>query len=1141
MCEIIGGLLAAAAPFQITINGTSVAFDRRLSGDRVGQHKVPPISPVNIQITASVSSTVENAVLVDYFPSDWMVLDANGGSVTTHDERYNKIEWSIGPITDSASVSYVLKSPQLTTPPTDYYFYSELRYSGGDAVGEGWRVIVADPTVSDTIDADFAQGIHENTENVGNAVRLIAGYTRGRFTSRVFDLESTSILENLIWTPTAPTLLLQKYDNVGSEPTTLADGSSRKGTVTGGSLTNTRAADSIYENIAEFSAGATSNSYTPTAFTLIDNTRYVSGTIQNVISNDDLYLSLRSFISGENTSSRSRAFIAYRSNTGTFGIQSPKVRSWDGYAWGAEVELPSAGSEIREIRVAVNPVSKLSYENIVVTLSADLYLDVYVWNGSTWVENHNINSSPVRASYPTVNIRPFDIAYEMKSGRALLVYDVNINDATKDLAYRIWNGSSWSEEYYIDLTGLASTNPNFSFIRLASFPDNTSDNIAMIVLDETNSDSLVAIWNGSSWGNFNVLTQTNSTGTYEAIGIAYETNSKHVLAVSGVTTNKSMIWTEFNGVSWSAPTTTAFVATGNVQARYILLNSNPTSDAIMLTIIDTRPGLDTMLWSGTAWGPYTSHDAAIDYSTFRCAYFAWNPTGQSGLLLWGTTAGQISYKQFSAGAWGTASSVVMGTYTHPWFVMMGNPRNITDDNMFLASVAEDASYKLGAVRAGTTGAPVVIGDNTFSNNTLSATWQPSFLRYNLFGAPTEFTQIVEFTGKANAEIWDYVDVNVDSQWTQANVNVTIQLYNYALGRYALSGENGYLSYTSGAANTDENKILSVTVNPENFRDADNNWKVRITGVKATSTPFDLKVDLVQFTAGSRPRYSLAWQQNIENVRTTYDNNNDNYTLKIKGKTSGDLENIGVYVWKNSNNTWEFVENLTSTERTITKILENIGNYVVGNCVYIKYQDWDNTDKDQTTLHLDWVVIEENIFFNSEIKLQIRVSQDNLTWTDNLGPDGTPNTYFTSSPASLENIPEGQYIRYVVYLWSENEILSGGNGPKIENVQIQYILTQWQLIESWTAAVRAPAQWWLIESWTGTVRAPAQWNLIESWTGTARATAQWHLIETWMATVQAPAQWWLIESWTGTVRAPAQWNLIESWTGTVRAPTAWNLI
>ncbi len=130
-----------------TIDPVEVTFDRRLSGDKVGQHKAPPISPVNIAITATVSSQVNNATLADYFPSDWTVTDANGGIVSVYDENYNKIEWDVGAVSGSVSRSYVVRSPQRTLPPTKYYFHSELTYSGGSAVSDDWMVIVADPVV----------------------------------------------------------------------------------------------------------------------------------------------------------------------------------------------------------------------------------------------------------------------------------------------------------------------------------------------------------------------------------------------------------------------------------------------------------------------------------------------------------------------------------------------------------------------------------------------------------------------------------------------------------------------------------------------------------------------------------------------------------------------------------------------------------------------------------------------------------------------------------------------------------------------------------------------------------------------------------------------------------------------------------
>ena len=62
---------------QALDNQVVVTFDRWLSGDCVAQHKVPPLSLVTMEITAEVSSQVENAILADYFPSDWTVVDVS--------------------------------------------------------------------------------------------------------------------------------------------------------------------------------------------------------------------------------------------------------------------------------------------------------------------------------------------------------------------------------------------------------------------------------------------------------------------------------------------------------------------------------------------------------------------------------------------------------------------------------------------------------------------------------------------------------------------------------------------------------------------------------------------------------------------------------------------------------------------------------------------------------------------------------------------------------------------------------------------------------------------------------------------------------------------------------------------------------
>ncbi|MFP3984993.1 MAG: hypothetical protein ACLFU9_03370 [Candidatus Bathyarchaeia archaeon] len=112
--------------------------------------------------------------------------------------------------------------------------------------------------------------------------------------------------------------------------------------------------------------------------------------------------------------------------------------------------------------------------------------------------------------------------------------------------------------------------------------------------------------------------------------------------------------------------------------------------------------------------------------------------------------------------------------------------------------------------------------------------------------PSEHTVEVEFTGSSNLYNWSRLVWTLDSSFTAADVDVTLQLYNYNESQYASSGD-GYIFYVSSStANTDELKNQTITTNPTAFRDSAGNWKLRATAVKETSVPFDFKVDWIEF-------------------------------------------------------------------------------------------------------------------------------------------------------------------------------------------------------------------------------------------------------------------------------------------------------
>jgi hypothetical protein len=153
----------------------------------------------------------------------------------------------------------------------------------------------------------------------------------------------------------------------------------------------------------------------------------------------------------------------------------------------------------------------------------------------------------------------------------------------------------------------------------------------------------------------------------------------------------------------------------------------------------------------------------------------------------------------------------------------------------------------------TTSSPAKTAYLRIDDNTLAIADQTRATNIML---PSEFTVEVEFTGTSNTATWAQLVWTVDSCWTIANVNVTLQLYNYNSGSYPTSGD-GYISYTSSVTpNTDETKTQTVITNSTYFRDISGNWKVKVKGVKTTTAQFDLKADWVELKTTIPDYYTL---------------------------------------------------------------------------------------------------------------------------------------------------------------------------------------------------------------------------------------------------------------------------------------------
>jgi len=72
--------------------------------------------------------------------------------------------------------------------------------------------------------------------------------------------------------------------------------------------------------------------------------------------------------------------------------------------------------------------------------------------------------------------------------------------------------------------------------------------------------------------------------------------------------------------------------------------------------------------------------------------------------------------------------------------------------------------------------------------------------------------------------------------------------------------------------------------------------------------------------------------------------------------------------------------------------------------------------------------------STDIKFQLSSSQDGITWTDFLGPDGTTSTFYTTSGQTINPIHTGhRYIRYKAILETTNNTST----PSLNDITINY--------------------------------------------------------------------------------------------------------
>src|SRR3989338_707291 len=312
---------------------------------------------------------------------------------------------------------------------------------------------------------------------------------------------------------------------------------------------------------------------------------------------------------------------------GESAIAIPRYRIWNASItdFQAELNAQSIGTggsaDITWSVVKSNPHRD---EIILGTEDKDNDVNIQVYNSTgSWG-----NLQEVSITIPNSAHRAFDIAYEQQSGDALIVYE-NTSSSNTQVAYRIWNGSTYSAESLLTTTITADV---MQWVALYSKPN--SDDIMLVVQTSGPQNDIYAVpWNGKTIDTKKqqLISASIASADPYNFGFEWETLSGNGIVIYAEANDFTYRSYTSSSGSWSAEST---IALGN-GLDSVRLCADPTSNYIGIIFQDTGNDVNVRMWNGTnllaspptedlQTEPAGSNNANVD-----CA---WVPSGNYALF-----------------------------------------------------------------------------------------------------------------------------------------------------------------------------------------------------------------------------------------------------------------------------------------------------------------------------------------------------------------------------------------------------------------------------------------------------------------------------------------------------------------------------
>lgn len=421
-------------------------------------------------------------------------------------------------------------------------------------------------------------------------------------------------------------------------------------------------------------------------------------------------------------------------------VETPRTLTYsnNNVSYSSESSLPTAGASIQATIMEAAPTRD---EMIAGVVTSSNQLVVYRWNGSVWSNEWSV-------TLPATHIPSFDIAYEQVSGDAMIIYSRGVG-VTNELAYRMYNGTSWAAAVTLDATATSGT---VQAVVAESRPE--TDELAVAWAD-SNLDLSANYWTGSTWvgerdrvleANLPRINKTDPNIQNAVFDVAFEQQGGEVLiawgeeGVHGINfINRNVGPTgEWGEAMRMLPTSYEFMPMS------VSLAAEPASDVIAISMEGefTYEGATSWrfqmgMWSGESWdvnGSFSNitpsgigehrHDVTWMQRNGQVrALFMYDVDGHDGL----------AYRLYNKNDDTYTGSLLRSNYSvnHTQVRLMTNPHNQAEFIVFAVGTDNALTIDHGQYDEGSLRWHNATIEASIANPTLMAGWSASYA-YNAY-------------------------------------------------------------------------------------------------------------------------------------------------------------------------------------------------------------------------------------------------------------------------------------------------------------------------------------------------------------------------------------------------------------------------